>query len=52
MIIFMMKKMEKLYYRYRTPDDKGVLINSWIILKQNEENEWKVRIVLMVKDQK
>ena len=46
MIIFMMKKMEKSIYRYRTPDDKGILINDWIILEQNDEKRMESQIVL------
>jgi len=30
-------------YRYRKPDNKNVLINDWIILTQNDNEEWKVR---------
>ncbi|MEK4404926.1 hypothetical protein MKZ26_10945 [Sporosarcina sp. FSL K6-6792] len=32
----------EVYYRYRAPDDKDVLINSWIIVKQNDEEKWTV----------
>ena len=32
----------EVYYRYRAPDDKDVLINSWIVVKQNDEDAWKV----------
>ncbi|MFS0574972.1 hypothetical protein AB1K83_05020 [Sporosarcina sp. 179-K 3D1 HS] len=32
----------EVYYRYRTPDDKDVLTNSWIIIKQDDNNEWKI----------
>lgn len=32
----------EVYYRYRTPDDKEVLTNSWIIIKQDDDNEWKI----------
>jgi len=31
------------YYRYSSPDDKGKLINSWIILEKDNEKEWKVK---------
>jgi hypothetical protein len=29
-------------YRYSRKNDNGDLINDWIILKQNDEKEWKV----------
>jgi len=32
-----------IYYRYSSPDDKGKLINSWIILEKENEEEWKVK---------
>ncbi|WP_252502724.1 hypothetical protein [Sporosarcina sp. Marseille-Q4943] len=37
---------EEVYYRYRTPDNKGVMVNSWIVLMKNEDDEWKVRSYL------
>ncbi|QUW23402.1 hypothetical protein JSQ81_07725 [Sporosarcina sp. Marseille-Q4063] len=30
-------------YRYSRHNDRGVIVNDWIILKQNEERDWKVR---------
>lgn len=37
------KEVGEVYYRYSRPDDKGVIVNSWIVLKQNDDGEWKVR---------
>ncbi|WP_210469081.1 hypothetical protein [Sporosarcina sp. 6E9] len=34
---------DEVYYRYVSPDDKGKLINSWIILEKGKEKEWKVK---------
>ena len=31
------------YYRYSSPDDQDKLINSWIILEKENEEEWKVK---------
>lgn len=33
----------EVYYRYRTPDNKGSLVNSWIVLIKDEDKVWKVR---------
>lgn len=37
------EEVGEVYYRYSRPDDKGVLINSWIAMKKNYDDEWKVR---------
>ncbi|MCM3711028.1 hypothetical protein [Sporosarcina luteola] len=39
---FYSEEKKEVYYRYRTPDDKNVLTNGWIIIKPNDESEWKV----------
>jgi len=37
------EKINEVYYRYSRPDDKGVIVNGWIVLIENEDKEWKVR---------
>lgn len=37
------EEINEVYYRYSRPDDKGVIVNSWIVLIKNEDKEWKVR---------
>jgi len=33
----------EVYYRYRTPDDKDVLTNDWIVMEQDIDNQWKIK---------
>ncbi|QUW20898.1 hypothetical protein JSQ81_13865 [Sporosarcina sp. Marseille-Q4063] len=40
---FYSEDSDGVYYRYISPDDKGKLINSWIILEKDNEKEWKVK---------
>lgn len=37
------EELGEVIYRSRKPDSKGVLINDWIIMKENDENDWKVK---------
>lgn len=36
-------ELGEVIYRSRKPDSKGVLINDWIIIAENDENDWKVK---------